>query len=632
MKISTPNDALERQADEIATRALGARTVGPAPAPTRAPVHVQRACAKCDEEQTVQRSAAGDAPAQTTGIAGAIAAMRGHGEPMPGATRTFMESRLGGNFSGVRLHRDGAAANVADGLSAHAFTVGRDIFFARGAYDPQSASGRHLIAHELVHVMQQEGSPDGGAMFVQRATRGAGGCGPLADVDEDNAGARGAGLTAHRQIQEYLLSSLVFSELEIPRATKTNIDNNACQAPGTEAGFEDLYRPGNIVQLAEIKPYGYADTIGVREVEHYIRRAEQSMQRNFPAIPSPCADQGRGTDDALFAARIGASTFPPVFMRMNNVLLTDTVIGPFRGDTSRTLKARMRAPGAVGYWCTGGGSDTFTCGASEQEMNAFLDRAMVPAGDALNQFVDGTIRAALDRMIGRLNTGEILEAAVRYLGPRLEAILGADIARALSLLPGGSLRAIGNWLDSQIGPQMRGLIQSLAQDLANRIITELRIQLRNALREMLREALVALCVGAPVVAFAELMDRLRQIMRDRARQLMPVVVGAAVTAFVAMLLSQIAATLAEWMSALGRAVSWLLDWLLRVLAVLAVLIVVVGVIVMAIVTVAAIIDPVPGDEVAAGAATLGLARLIPVLINFIRTGIAVAPAAAAMAR
>jgi hypothetical protein len=68
-----------------------------------------------------------------------------------------MEPRFGEDFSQVRIHTDRSAAQAADDLNARAFTVGRHIAFAPGEYRPETGSGRHLLAHELTHVVQQRG-------------------------------------------------------------------------------------------------------------------------------------------------------------------------------------------------------------------------------------------------------------------------------------------------------------------------------------------------------------------------------------------------------------------------------------------------------------------------------------------
>ena len=84
------------------------------------------------------------------------------GEPLDAGTRSFMQQRFGFDFANVRVHTSVQASEIANGLAADAFTVGRDIYFNGAAYDPSSPRGRRLIAHELTHVVQQSlGSPSG---------------------------------------------------------------------------------------------------------------------------------------------------------------------------------------------------------------------------------------------------------------------------------------------------------------------------------------------------------------------------------------------------------------------------------------------------------------------------------------
>ena len=71
------------------------------------------------------------------------------------AVRSFMEPRFGANFGNVRIHTGEAAAQQSASLNAHAFTVGEHVFFGRDQFQPESACGRELIAHELTHTIQQ---------------------------------------------------------------------------------------------------------------------------------------------------------------------------------------------------------------------------------------------------------------------------------------------------------------------------------------------------------------------------------------------------------------------------------------------------------------------------------------------
>ena len=82
---------------------------------------------------------------------------RGGGHGIDSRVRRQMESAFGTDFGNIRLHTDAPADTLNRELNARAFTTGQDIFFRQGAYNPGSSSGRELIAHELTHVVQQQG-------------------------------------------------------------------------------------------------------------------------------------------------------------------------------------------------------------------------------------------------------------------------------------------------------------------------------------------------------------------------------------------------------------------------------------------------------------------------------------------
>ncbi len=113
----------------------------------------------------------------------AVTGASGEGRPLDAPLRDEMESRFGADFSEVRLHTGQHAAGSAQALSAKAYTVGRDIVFSEGRFAPHTGAGRHLLAHELSHVVQQsrraasppeshqlEKSAQGAAAQITRAT------------------------------------------------------------------------------------------------------------------------------------------------------------------------------------------------------------------------------------------------------------------------------------------------------------------------------------------------------------------------------------------------------------------------------------------------------------------------------
>jgi hypothetical protein len=109
------------------------------------------------------------------------------GQPLERSTRQFMEGRMGQDFGDVRVHTDAKASDSARSVSAQAYTVGNDIVFQSGTYAPDTDTGRHVLAHELTHVVQQrsgpvDGTPAAGGIkishpsdsFEQSAERNAG--------------------------------------------------------------------------------------------------------------------------------------------------------------------------------------------------------------------------------------------------------------------------------------------------------------------------------------------------------------------------------------------------------------------------------------------------------------------------
>lgn len=77
------------------------------------------------------------------------------GQSLDAATRAYFEPRFGHDFSRVKVHNDTRAHASAHAVQAAAYTVGSDITFAAGQYQPGTTAGKRLLAHELTHVVQQ---------------------------------------------------------------------------------------------------------------------------------------------------------------------------------------------------------------------------------------------------------------------------------------------------------------------------------------------------------------------------------------------------------------------------------------------------------------------------------------------
>ncbi|MCI0771337.1 MAG: DUF4157 domain-containing protein, partial [Chloroflexi bacterium] len=86
-----------------------------------------------------------------------IRSAKGGGKSLPNTLRSSMENSFGADFSGVKVHSTPQSDALNQNLGSRAFTVGQDIFVRREDYNPGSTEGQELLAHELTHVVQQNG-------------------------------------------------------------------------------------------------------------------------------------------------------------------------------------------------------------------------------------------------------------------------------------------------------------------------------------------------------------------------------------------------------------------------------------------------------------------------------------------
>jgi hypothetical protein len=181
LTVGPVDDPFEREADRVAERVVSRLPAGSLlPAPL-SPATVQRQEAMEDPEkkrdekegEVVRLKAAAPppaagapsvAPAVEAGIRGAA----GGGRPLPEPVRGAMETAFGTDFKLVRVHADNRSDRLNRSLGARAFTTGTDVFFRGGEFQPHSTLGRHLIAHELTHVVQQGRRGAEGGRFIQR--------------------------------------------------------------------------------------------------------------------------------------------------------------------------------------------------------------------------------------------------------------------------------------------------------------------------------------------------------------------------------------------------------------------------------------------------------------------------------
>ncbi len=110
-----------------------------------------------EEEETLQTKSNGSTTTVSSGLNQQIKSKSGKGRSLPKNTRAEMEASFGRDFSEVSIHTGHDAVKMNKQLGAQAFTHGKDIYFNSGKYNPDSSEGKHLLAHELTHTIQQAG-------------------------------------------------------------------------------------------------------------------------------------------------------------------------------------------------------------------------------------------------------------------------------------------------------------------------------------------------------------------------------------------------------------------------------------------------------------------------------------------
>jgi hypothetical protein len=138
MAISDPHDDEEKEADTIARKVVNGETASVS-----------------GSSNGINRKGMGEAEA-TPQFQSKLESSKGSGNSLPGDIQQEMGSKMGADFSGVKVHTGGEANSMSESINAKAFTSGQDIYFGSGQFDTNSKQGKELIAHELVHTQQQD--------------------------------------------------------------------------------------------------------------------------------------------------------------------------------------------------------------------------------------------------------------------------------------------------------------------------------------------------------------------------------------------------------------------------------------------------------------------------------------------
>jgi hypothetical protein len=177
LKVSQPDDVYEQEADRVAeqvNRMSFSDSVSRMS--TSKQEGIDRSCSTCEmEEEEDGKIEIGRKPTTTSNleksdqVANGINNIRSSsGSPLSQNTREFMESRIGHDFSKVKIYSDETAARSASLINALAYTMGNNIVFGQGQYQPLTFEGRMLLAHELTHVVQQNNYGSANRLYIQR--------------------------------------------------------------------------------------------------------------------------------------------------------------------------------------------------------------------------------------------------------------------------------------------------------------------------------------------------------------------------------------------------------------------------------------------------------------------------------
>ena len=149
LTIGNIDDPAEHEAEAVATRIMGSPAAG-----------------KMLEQSNREKRSEPLGPDSSSNAPGIVEqVLHSVGRPLDPATRAFFEPRLGQDLGHIRVHTNQEASDSAHSIHALAYTSGRDIAFARDRYSPHTDEGKRLLAHELVHTVQQRAR---GSSVIQR--------------------------------------------------------------------------------------------------------------------------------------------------------------------------------------------------------------------------------------------------------------------------------------------------------------------------------------------------------------------------------------------------------------------------------------------------------------------------------
>ncbi|MFN5726743.1 MAG: DUF4157 domain-containing protein, partial [Pseudanabaena sp.] len=183
LNIGEPNDKYEKETDSTAER-----VVQQINSPLQEQSFQRQELMEEEDElqmkSLIQRRENIGGGVASTDLESSIQSARGSGQSLDPNLQEKMGQAMGADFSGVRVHTDAQSDQLNKSIQAKAFTTGQDVFFRQGAYVPSSRNGQELIAHELTHVVQQNGGAVQRSFHTKQQKKEDGMREPIAAVDK----------------------------------------------------------------------------------------------------------------------------------------------------------------------------------------------------------------------------------------------------------------------------------------------------------------------------------------------------------------------------------------------------------------------------------------------------------------
>ncbi len=280
------------------------------------------------------------------------------GHSLDSNTKSKMETAFGQDFSDVKIHTDSKASQLSDDLNARAFTIGKDVAFGSGEYQPGTLIGDALIAHELAHTVQQGGGSSSSAPMQKGESQSG-----VLEEDADTS-AVGAMVSLWGGIKGGLAN---IARNAMPRL-KSGLRLQRCATEKKEEGPSDIELISQIDMLRDKLANLPPDSPEAQSIQAYVSELERFLIQRRPTIAEDIEEKGAYPKDvALFTTyllrsgyiRQVAGLLPPAWRTMSEAELTSWLSQRFtenelkamfleKYEARAAIKARFRKLNIVG--------------------------------------------------------------------------------------------------------------------------------------------------------------------------------------------------------------------------------------------------------------------------------------------